>query len=301
MFTSYDDYLKWFNSQRWQGYDEAPKPMEEWRWNDPEANKWDLLGGMYELSPGQPGYEQAMAALKGQNKDGDFRTITISQTPGGKDKGRTVKLPDGSYAWSVDNSDQSMFDDEWKLIAAGVGSVLGAGFLGNAFGLGAEGGAGSYNFLGNMIDPAIVGSGSAADALPAMSGVPSFGGGGAYNFLGNMIDPSMVGAGSAADGLPAMAANPFDKPWYQRLLGPLADPSKLPEWIAANPGPALRLGLGAASLLGAGVGGGNNSGGGSGGGGNVPWSGPIPTFNPQITPFVQNPYLNYQVPFMGGF
>ena len=89
--------------------------------------------------------------------------------------------------------------------------------------------------------------------------------------------------------------------WLSQLQGGMNNPMGLlgnaGEWIMNNPGSAARIGLGIGSLINAGTQGSSGGGGGQG----LPWqNGPLPTFNPSMSPFQQNPYLNQRVPFMSG-
>ncbi len=197
--------------------------------------------------------------------------------------------------------------------AAGAGAGGWVDTLGDA--TGGMGGGGSAAASGGLPDSywsRVASNGGVANDAggglfdPAMSDMGGGSSGGYGGFGSGGLDPDTMG-GQGGMGVSQNGIGPGSL--LNQMQGAINNPSSLlggdgmlgnaASWIAANPGAAARIGLGAASLISAASQGNQNGGG--GGGGNLPWqNGQVPQFNPQFTPFQQNPYLNYQVPFMGG-
>lgn len=323
---NYDEYLKWVQNQNAaprMNDGQAYSPMSRAVYDEAQqgGNLWNLLGGLIDLQPGDPGYEQMSQSILAQQPGSDVRSIAYSSGRGGADPNKTVAVPDG-YAWSVDNSVHPKESDDWRLAAMGIGTVLGGAFLGNSLGFGAEGlggmegGAfdmgGSSGFGGstplgaesiastppnsywnqiasNGSTDGLFGEGLTGGDLPYGTEMP--------NTYAPGADPTSAFGLGESYYTPGMGAGMNEQTWLQRLLGPLANPSQLPQWAMDNPASAFRAIAGIGSIAqGLGAGGGSNGGGGAG---ELPWNGPVPQFNPQQGQFQQNPHLNFNVPFMG--
>lgn len=173
---SYKDYVALASRGFQPGMNESggsgPNLLSESVWNTmSDDEKWNQMGGMFDLGEGDPGYEAIRDAIQSAHPGSDTRSIAVSRTPGGADPNKTVKLPDGTYAWSVDNSVHPKESDDWKMALAGTGLVLGGGMLANSFLPGAAGSAeAATGALPDSYWSAVADSGAvASDAAPAAS------------------------------------------------------------------------------------------------------------------------------------
>lgn len=304
-----------------------PSQMPEWL-----RRQYQQMGGGGESGSS---YWTLGSGMNGSFKDSQGRdVIQIGQSPGeinknpenGKylDPSKIWEDPELGYVTTPDNFKGAelpglMHDPMFLTFLAITGAGLGAqglGMLGGEAGGGLEGGAfdmgGSAGFGGST--PLASAPADSYWGMLADGGNVATDAGGESLFGGDMpfgtempntyapgADPtSAFGLGDSyyTPGLGSGMGG--QQGFLERILGPLANPSELPQWAMDNPGSALRAAMGIGSMIN-GVRGatGGNSGGNNGGG--MPWAnGQVPTFNPQQMPFVQNPYLNYKVPFMGG-
>lgn len=304
-----------------------PSQLPEWL-----RRQYQQMGGG---SEGGNSYWSLGGGPNGSFKDSQGRDVIqigqsldeINKRPeNGKyfDPSKIWEDPELGYVTSPDNFQGAdlvpfykdpMFYTFLSMVGAGAGlgafggeaAAGGAGMEGGAFDMGGSAGFGGSTPLASQL-PESYWSALAQNGASDAAGEGAFGelSGGDFPYGTEMPNTYAPGADPTSSfGIgenyytPGMGQGLNSQSWIERLLGPLANPSQLPEWAAENPLSALRAGAGIASLIGAARGSGGGSSGGGGGGGSVPWNGPLPQLNIQQGQFQQNPYLNFNVPFMG--
>lgn len=174
---TYADYLPLFRAaQANPGGGESGSgsaPMSEELWDTlTDDQKWDAVGNGLDLMPGDPKYDEVRDAILAAHPGSDVRSVMVSRAPGGADPAKTIQLPDGTYAWSVDNSVHPKDSDNWKLALAGIGTVLGGAALYGGI-AGATAAPGYVDAIGSTVEGANAGAsltGPVTAAAPAAPG-----------------------------------------------------------------------------------------------------------------------------------